>query len=235
MSTIFCRKNDLTLKDIKLFYSLLRNKLTYLSKEKLAIIASSLKYLEANKVEGQFIEAGCALGGSTILIAKNKNINRVFNIYDVFGMIPPPSHLDGEDVHERYEIIKGGKSKGLGKNRYYGYENDLMNTVVNNLVKYNIHIEHENIHLIKGLIQDTMQLQDPVAFAHIDVDWYESVKTCLKRIAPLLSINGIIVIDDYNEWSGCKKAVDEYFSGQLLNKYNIVNLKSSLKIQKIKE
>ena len=51
-----------------------------------------------------------------------------------------------------------------------------------------------------------------VALAHVDGDWYESVMTCLERIAPYLVPEGRIVIDDYDSWSGCRKAVDEYFS-----------------------
>ncbi len=31
------------------------------------------------------------------------------------------------------------------------------------------------------------------------------------RIEPFLVRGGIFVIDDYNAWSGCKKAVDEFF------------------------
>jgi asparagine synthase (glutamine-hydrolysing) len=49
-----------------------------------------------------------------------------------------------------------------------------------------------------------------VAFAHIDCDWYDSVKTSLERITPNLSSGGILVIDDYYAYSGCKKAVDEF-------------------------
>jgi len=61
-------------------------------------------------------------------------------------------------------------------------------------------------------VQDTLRVDEPVAFAHVDVDWYEPVKTCLERIVPRLSRGGALVLDDYNDWSGCRKATDEYFS-----------------------
>ena len=38
--------------------------------------------------------------------------------------------------------------------------------------------------------------------------------TCLTRIAPLVVPGGRIVLDDYDAWSGCRTAVDEYFSGR---------------------
>jgi hypothetical protein len=59
-----------------------------------------------------------------------------------------------------------------------------------------------------------MQLEEPVALAHLDGDWYESTRTCLTRIAPRLVPGGRIVLDDYDKWSGCRAAVDEYFAGR---------------------
>jgi macrocin-O-methyltransferase TylF-like protien len=38
------------------------------------------------------------------------------------------------------------------------------------------------------------------------------VKTWVERIEPQLSPGGVRVIDDYDHWSGCRKAVDEYFA-----------------------
>ena len=55
-------------------------------------------------------------------------------------------------------------------------------------------------------------MDEPAALAHIDADWYQSVMTCLERIEPHLSPGGVLVIDDYDHWSRCRKAVDEYFA-----------------------
>ena len=65
---------------------------------------------------------------------------------------------------------------------------------------------------VQGLFQDTLHPDGPVAVAHIDGDWYESVRTCLERIEPHLPVGGVFVIDDYEAWSGCRMAVDEYFA-----------------------
>jgi hypothetical protein len=50
-----------------------------------------------------------------------------------------------------------------------------------------------------------------VALAHLDGDWYASTMTCLRQIAPRLVPGAAIVVDDYDAWSGCRRAVDEYF------------------------
>jgi asparagine synthase (glutamine-hydrolysing) len=44
----------------------------------------------------------------------------------------------------------------------------------------------------------------------VDVDWYSPVKTCLKHIVPQISPGGMLVLDDYQDWGGCRKAVDEF-------------------------
>ena len=62
------------------------------------------------------------------------------------------------------------------------------------------------------MFQDTITGDEPVALAHIDGDWYESVRTCLERIGPRLSPGGVMVIDDYFHWSGCRTAVDEFLA-----------------------
>ena len=64
--------------------------------------------------------------------------------------------------------------------------------------------------MIKGMVQDTLKVESPVALAHIDVDWYEPVMTCLIRLYPKLEVGGSIILDDYRSWGGCKKATDEF-------------------------
>jgi hypothetical protein len=134
-------------------------------------------------------------------------------VYDVFGMIPEPSEEDGEDIHRRYEKIKAGESKGVGGETYYGYRDDLYTEVTESFARHGVEVGAHNVDLVQGLFQDTIDLGDqPVAFAHLDGDWYESTIVCLERIAPLLVPGGRIVLDDYYHWSGCRKAVDEYFA-----------------------
>jgi asparagine synthase (glutamine-hydrolysing) len=170
-----------------------------------------VKLAEQHRRTGILIEAGCDLGGSAIVIASAKSRTRQFYVYDVFGMIPPPSENDGEDAHERFRLIESGQSGGIGGNKYYGYEDHLKDRVLDNLQRYGLPAESHNIHLIKGLFEDTMTVTEPVALAHIDGDWYDSVMTCLHRIEPQLTKHGVLIIDDYDAWSGCRRAVDEYF------------------------
>jgi hypothetical protein len=188
-------------------------KLTYLSNTKLESLVNCIRSIEKVEVPGIFIEAGCALGGSTILISSLKGDQRPLRVYDVFGMIPPPTEDDTDDVHQRYERIKQGRSRGIGGDRYYGYESDLYQIVRSNLTEFGIDCEAKNVSLIKGLLQDTMTIDQPVAFAHIDVDWYEPVKVSLERVVPMLSVGGCLVVDDYYDWADAGKRLTNTSEG----------------------
>jgi hypothetical protein len=185
--------------------------LTYLREPNLRDLAALVRDLERNQVPGLIIEAGTARGGSAIVMAAAKDVMRPMKVYDVFGMIPPPTDRDGEDVHKRYGEISGGAAKGVGGDQYYGYRDDLYSEVLDSFERMGVPIREHHVELVKGLFQDTIDLDQPVALAHLDGDWYESTMTCLQRIAPLVSPGGRIVLDDYYAWSGCRRAVDEYF------------------------
>lgn len=187
------------------------NNITYLDEEALLDLSNVITQIENNRVEGVLIETGCALGGSSIVIAAAKKKDRKFLVYDIFGMIPSPSNRDGNDVLERYKVIKEGNSAGLKGETYYGYQDNLLNKVKANFKDYKLDIDKNNVKLIEGLYQDTLKIDFSVAMAHIDCDWYDSVMTCLNQIVPQLAVGGILIIDDYYVWSGCTKAVDEYF------------------------
>lgn len=200
--------------DIAVIVKVRSEKLTYCNELKLRSIAHTVREIERKDIPGILIECGCALGGSAIVIAKAKSQRRRLNVYDVFDMIPPPGNEDPADVHKRYECISAGEALGIDGNKYYGYENDLVAVVENNFLRHSLELEGNAISLIQGMVQDTLVLKhEQVAFAHIDVDWYEPVAICLHRIFPQLVVGGIIILDDYFAWGGCKKAVDEFLSG----------------------
>ncbi len=47
---------------------------------------------------------------------------------------------------------------------------------------------------------------------HVDCDFYEPVLLTLNTWYPKLSPNGFLQIDDYEEFSGCRKATDEFLA-----------------------
>jgi polysaccharide pyruvyl transferase WcaK-like protein len=193
-------------------HQVLSDNLTYLNYRALVDLVEAVRELDRHNLHGAIIETGCALGGSALTMASAKASTRPFYVYDVFGMIPGASANDGEEGQMRYELISSGQSKGIRNSTYYGYETNLYEKVKSSFDSYGIPVEDNSIQLVKGLYQDTLQVNEDVALAHIDCDWFESVMTCLQRIEPHLVIGGTLIIDDYYRWPGCRRAVDEYFS-----------------------
>lgn len=189
-------------------------RLTYLSVQALDDLRNAARRVDEQRVPGVIVEAGVALGGSAIILAKFKADARPLQLYDVFGMIPSPSADDGPDAHARYADIASGRSSGIGDDRYYGYEDELLAKVEQNLAQFGVDRERSHVELFPGLFENSLRIEGPVALAHIDCDWYQSVMVCLERIAPRLTAGGVVVIDDYRDWSGCKRAVDEYFAAR---------------------
>lgn len=182
-------------------------RLTYLTPEKLRNIEDALERIEADHVEGDCVEYGVALGGSAILIALTAPARR-FTGFDLFGTIPPPTEADGDESHERYRIIASGHSTGIGGDRYYGYEADLYEKVKMQFSRFGVPVDGERVALVKGLFEETISFEPEkrIAFAHIDCDWHDAVALCLERTYPRLSRGGIVILDDYNDYGGCRKA-----------------------------
>jgi O-methyltransferase len=187
-----------------------KDRLTYLSPRKLARIEGCLSDVTRDGVPGDFLETGVALGGSAIVIAGRLSGDRRFHGYDVFGMIPPPSESDPPEVHERYRLIASGESQGIDGGDYYGYRDHLYDDVVAAFAAHGVPIDGDRVQLHRGLFEDTLRPDRPVAFAHIDCDWHDPVLLSLERIHPRLSPGGWLVIDDYYAYGGAAKAVDEF-------------------------
>jgi hypothetical protein len=196
----------------RLIAGLRSDHLTYVGTTKLQNLAWAALAVGDAGIPGDFVEAGVALGGSAILLGKLKPPGTPLLLYDVFATIPPPGANDGEDAHHRYSEIAAGKAKGLGEDRYYGYVDDLIAVVCRNLESFGLAESRDEIELIKGMLEVTLRPQRPVALAHIDCDWYDSVKVCTERLYPVLSPGAIMVFDDYRSYSGCREAVDEFLS-----------------------
>lgn len=183
-------------------------RLTYLTPAKLRNLEKALERLDTDDIEGDCVEYGIALGGSAILIATMMGTGRRFSGFDLFGTIPPPTEADGEKSHERYKTIASGRSRGIGGDPYYGYEADLYEKVKTQFARFGMPVDGRRIELIEGPFEETVyfEAEKRIAFAHIDCDWHDPVALCLERTYPHLAHGGIVILDDYNDYGGCRKA-----------------------------
>lgn len=189
-------------------------RLSYLSLEQLSKVECLARYAARSTKSGVFCELGVALGGTSIVIADvAAKADRRFYGFDVFGMIPAPNpEFDDERSLKRYEVIKSGNARGIKGDGYYGYMQDLRGEVSKHMTRYNHPVDDASVFLVEGDFRQTLPTigSEPVAFGHIDADWYESVLFGLEHLATQVVRNGIIVVDDYSYYGGCRQAVDEF-------------------------
>lgn len=156
--------------------------------------------LAARKIPGQFVECGVCNGGLAGLIAAIalKDKNRSVWLFDSWEGLPEPKNID-----IAVDNLQGKKGMALGSQEK-----------TKELLFEKLKLIPERIHLIKGWFEETIPAYrtqiGPIAFMHLDGDWYDSIKLCLDTLFDQVVPGGIIVVDDYDYWLGCKKAVDEF-------------------------
>jgi predicted O-methyltransferase YrrM len=189
------------------------NGLTYCGRAgKLETLHRLVTEVEARGIPGIFVEAGVAMGGSACVMAKAKRPDRPLHLFDVFEMLPPPSSQDGEKSRQVYDYFRSGKVQGLTDFNYVNHARDMLSFVRLNLRTVGIDPDAAHIRFVKGLYQDTLHIDQPIAFAHVDCDWYDSVVTCIERIGDRISEGGVMLFDDYHSFDGCKRAVDAWLA-----------------------
>jgi predicted SAM-dependent methyltransferase len=71
---------------------------------------------------------------------------------------------------------------------------------------------------VKGLFKDSLpqyaNVIGEIALLHMDGDWYVSTHDILEYLYEQVSPRGIIQVDDYGHWDGCKKALHEFETKQ---------------------
>jgi asparagine synthase (glutamine-hydrolysing) len=83
-----------------------------------------------------------------------------------------------------------------------------------NFARHSLPVDGERIVLHKGLFDETLPTAgfENLAFAHIDCDWYDPVRLCLRTIGSKISPGGAILVDDFHDYGGCRMAVEEFLA-----------------------
>lgn len=194
------------------FYSIC-SEYTMTSKERMFALYESVNYVLDNEIPGDFVECGVWKGGSSImvgLILKERGItDRKLYLYDTFDGMSAPDQNDEDHsgVSAQAHLDANKKEDQTSVWCYSGIDE-----VKSNCEK--LGIDSSNLKFVQGKVEDTIPQTIPtnICLLRLDTDWYESTKHELDHLYPILSEKGVLIIDDYGHWKGCRKAVDEYFA-----------------------
>lgn len=189
---------------------------TMTSVERVLALRDSVRYVSSAKIPGDICECGVWRGGSMMVVAitlvELGDTSRDLYLFDTFAGPPEPGSKDSPTAGAELAVARQVPQ--------------LANLPVEEVrgVLEDTGYPGEKIHLIKGLVEDTIPDRAPehLALLRLDTDYYSSTAHEMRHMYGRLSPGGILIVDDYGKFVGARTAVDEYFgsTGQpvLLNR-----------------
>ena len=190
---------------------------TMTSPERILSLIQSVEYLQQADIPGDIVECGVWRGGSMAAAALtlkqvDPNPVRQLILYDTFSGMSAPSPQDvdcwGTTASEQLARENPEDPRSVWCVSQLDEVKHLMG-----LTGY----DSTHVHYRIGKVEDTLfdqPLPDKIALLRLDTDWYESTRIELEQLYPRLVPGGVLIIDDYGHWQGCRRAVDEYFTEQ---------------------
>ena len=195
------------------------SKFSLLSRERLLFNIAAIDCVCQKNIRGDIVEIGVWKGGSMLamLLALEKNncLDRTVHLYDTFEGMTPSTDADKD--------FKGRDAGDLIKEDSFWSCISGLEEVQRN-ISQNSKYPSDLIKYHKGDICKTEFIPDAISVLRLDTDWYESTKFELDHFYDRVSSGGLIIIDDYGWWKGCKKAVDEFLDSRNANQDKKINI-----------
>jgi O-methyltransferase len=184
---------------------------------RLHALVIAVRHLVRARVPGAFVECGVWRGGSVLaMIATLQQLgvdDREVHLFDTFEGMTEPDQRDTSPI-DRPAVEIWEEAEGRPWPEFFSPE--LFNEDAVREVVLSTGYPAERVHFVRGPVQQTLPAAAPerIALLRLDTDWYESTRHELEHLYPRLFAGGVLVVDDYGHWEGCRRAVDEYFDGQ---------------------
>ena len=203
-------KNDFTIFEKKVIHRV--ENFTMTSPERIVSLIRAIEYINKNKIKGDIVECGVWKGGSIgvcllTLIKLNKIDTKIW-LYDTFEGMNDPTEFD-LDINGS---LASERMKNEDSETSWLWAKAELESVKENIKSYGY--PNEKINFIKGVVEKTLltsNIPEKISLLRLDTDWYESTKIELEVLYPRLVSGGVLIIDDYGHWGGCRRAVDDFF------------------------
>jgi hypothetical protein len=186
---------------------------TMTSPERGYALYSAVNYLIANKIHGAFVECGVWRGGSAMIILmalkELGNVWRDVILFDTFEGMTEPGALDLDHSGRTAEALLGANPDERERSlvQACASEEEVRANIA--LCDYPL----RRIRLVKGDVRETLRQTQTgtIALLRLDTDFHDSTRAELEELYPRVHQGGVVLIDDYGHWQGCRAAVDGYF------------------------
>lgn len=189
---------------------------TMCSLERLAALWNNVRYIDRARLDGALVECGVWKGGAAALMSLAHSHNgsvptRALHLFDSFQGLPEPTEADGAKA----SVYARGRASGRLESidRCVGLL-DEVRRCIEGAAQYPRELVHYHLGWFQETVPSTARFVGPIALLHLDGDWYDSTRVCLEHLYPLVVRGGIVHVDDYGHWEGCRRAVDEYLGAR---------------------
>jgi len=175
------------------------------SEERLRFNVEAVRRVNARKVEGAVVEIGVYKGGSAIAMmrADAAGGGRSFYLYDTFEGMTPPGVLDVDYNGFAAEALMAADAR-------VRCEASLAEVRAN--VFRHGGVSLRRVHYVVGDVTQTETFPEKIAVLRLDTDFYESTKFELEHFYDRVSPGGLVIVDDFGHWEGCRRAVEEFLA-----------------------
>ncbi len=185
---------------------------TMTSVERLHALWDAVRYVAAAGVPGDLVECGVWRGGSVMLMAlalgRARIADRGLWLYDTFTGLPRPDPVLDVDVLGN-RAIDGWEPRHIEDGRtYWAFAEEA--DVRRNMAATGY--PATRLRFVRGMVEETIPADSPtgIAILRIDTDWHASYRHILEHLYDRVVRGGIVIFDDYGQFLGARRAVDDF-------------------------
>jgi O-methyltransferase len=134
------------------------------------------------------------------------NTKRTLFLYDTFeGMTEPVSTVD-IDFSGNKAVNDWAQIQRRGVKWSYASVEEVREVITNSGYPM------DKVVFVKGPVNTIpATVPERISLLRLDTDWYSSTRHEIEYLYPLLSFDGVLIVDDYWHYRGAQQAIDEYF------------------------
>ena len=162
-------------------------------------------------VPGAIVECGVFKGPSLARFAAFRDLfgnsfSKKIIAFDTFGPFPDTDFAPDKEKRERFVKAAGDQSIS---------EDQMMEVLKHKGCDRFVDLVAGDIcTTVPQYVKDHPELK--VSLLNLDTDIYEPAVVILEHLYPKIETGGVLILDDYGEFPGETKAVDDYFKGKHL-------------------